>query len=158
MTSKGPRTARGPRVVASAMMLALLATGCQEKTPAARSADVAGSYVRRNEPTATLEVHADGDRYVAVLAGGGSEAAGAATAADCYVRAVGSLRGDALIARFTPVATEVFSYGAEQAEREKRTVSIRFSADDAEVLSADTEGYCGRGATFLGSYDRVRRH
>ena len=124
----------------------------------ARSADVAGSYLRRDEPTATLEVRADGDRYVAVLAGGGSEAAGAATPADCYVRAVGSLQGDALIARFTPVANDVFSYGAEQAAREKRTVSIRFRADDAEVLSAETEGYCGQGATFLGFYHRVRTH
>ena len=95
---------------------------------------------------------------MAVLAGGGSEARGASAAADCYVRAVGSMRGDVLIARFAPVTTDVFSYGAAQAESENRSISIRFTAGDAEVLSADTEGYCGLGATFLGSYQRVPKH
>ena len=139
-------------------MLALLAAGCREKIAAPRSADVAGKYVRSGESTSTLEVHADGDRYVAVLSGGGSAAAGPATPADCYVRAVGSIRGDTLVARFTTVETTVFSYDAAQAEREKRTVTIRFAAGDADVLSADTEGYCGLGATFLGHYRRVREH
>ena len=135
-------------------MLALLAAGCREKIAAPRSADVAGKYVRPGESTSTLEVHADGDRYVAVLSGGGS----AATPADCYVRAVGSIRGDTLVARFTTVETTVFSYDAAQAERENRTVTIRFAAGDADVVSADTEGYCGLGATFLGHYRRVREH
>jgi len=139
-------------------MLALLAVGCPEKRAAPRSPDVSGQYVRRGQPTSTLEVHAEGDRYVALLAGGGSEARGASTAADCYVRAVGSMRGDLLVARFTPVTTDVFSYGAAQAESENRSISIRFTAGDAEVLSADTEGYCGLGATFLGSYQRLRPH
>jgi hypothetical protein len=58
----------------------------------------------------------------------------------------------------TTVETAVFSYDAAQAEREKRTVAIRFAAGDADVLSADTEGYCGLGATFLGHYRRVREH
>ena len=139
-------------------MVALVATGCYEKRAAPGSPDVSGQYVRRGQPTSTLEVHAEGDRYVALLAGGGSEARGASTAADCYVRAVGSMRGDVLIARFAPFTTDVFSYGAAQAESENRSISIRFTAGDAEVLSADTEGYCGLGATFLGSYQRLRPH
>jgi hypothetical protein len=68
------------------------------------------------------------------------------------------MRSDTLVARFTTVETDVFSYDAAKAEREKRTIAIRFVADDAEVLSADTEGYCGMGASFLGHYRRVREH
>ena len=139
-------------------MLALLAMGCSEKRAAPGSPDASGQYVRRGQPTSTLEVHAEGDRYVAVLAGGGFEGRGASTAADCYVRAVGSMRGDVLIARFTPFTTDVFSYGAAQADSEHRSISIRFTAGNAEVLSADTEGYCGLGATFLGPYQRVPTH
>lgn len=158
MTSRHSRTARGPRIVVAATILALLAIGCHEKIAAPGSPDVAGQYVRRGQPTSTLEVSAEGDRYVAVLAGGGSDARGPATPADCYVRAVGSMRGDVLLARFTPFTTDVFSYGAAQAASENRSISIRFTAGDAEVLSADTEGYCGQGAMFLGSYQRVRKH
>lgn len=139
-------------------MLTLFAMGCSEKRAAPGSPDVSGQYVRRGQPTSTLEVHAEGDRYVAVLAGGGFEGRGASTAADCYVRAIGSMRGDVLIARFTPFTTDVFSYGAPQAESEHRSISIRFTAGNAEVISADTEGYCGLGATFLGSYQRVPTH
>jgi len=139
-------------------MLALLAMGCSEKHAAPGSPDVSGQYVRRGAPTSTLDLHAEGDRYVAVLAGRGFEGRGASTAADCSVRAVGSMRGDVLIARFAPFTTDVFSYGAAQAEIEHRSISIRFTAGNAEVLSADTEGYCGSGATFLGSYQRVPTH
>jgi len=64
----------------------------------------------------------------------------ASTAADCYEKAVGSMRGDVLVVRFVPFTMDVFAYSAAQAESENRSISIRFTAGDAEILCADTEG------------------
>jgi len=68
------------------------------------------------------------------------------------------MRGDVLVVRFVPFTMDVFAYSSAQAESENRSISIRFTAGDAEILCADTEGYCGLGATFLGSYQRVPKH
>jgi hypothetical protein len=74
--------------------------------------------------------------------------------ADCYIRAIGKLEGKTLVANFAPVEIETFSYSEDQAKQEKRRLEIVFSPDSAEVTRADTFGYCGLGASFLGHYRR----
>jgi hypothetical protein len=150
------RPARDACSIAAALIFASFAGGCEQESGAPSSTSIAGRYVGGTEATSTLEVQTEGDRFVVLLSGGAQAGAGAATPADCYVRAVGTIQGDTLVAGFTSLETDVFYYDAAQADREKRKVAIRFAAGDAEVLSADTDGYCGLGITFLGPYRRVR--
>ena len=118
----------------------------------APAADVSGRY-RHEEPiAASLEVRKDGEQYVVRLEGGGSSAAGAATAADCIIEARGVLDGNVLNARFGPVETDTFSYGAAQAASEGRSVEIAFEPAAALVREADTFGYCGLDAALTGRY------
>jgi hypothetical protein len=99
---------------------------------------------------------ADDRWYVVRLEGGSSPGLGGAAPADCTVEARGALDGQVLRARFGPVETDAMSYGAAEAEREGRAVEIVFGAGTAEVLAADTLGYCGLGAEFRGRYRRER--
>ena len=69
-----------------------------------------------------------------------------------FVEARGDLDGVVLRARFGPVETDTFSYGAAQAESEARMVRIAFEAGAAQVIEADTLGYCGLGVEFSGRY------
>jgi hypothetical protein len=133
--------------------LALGLLGCAAAAPEA-AGDIAGRYRHEAPVAATLEVRADAGQYVVRLEGGGSEDAGAATAADCVIEARGDLEGATLRAAFGPVETDAFAYGAEQAASEGRSVEIRFEPGAAEVTEADTFGYCGLGAEFAGRYRR----
>jgi hypothetical protein len=121
----------------------------------AQTANILGKYVHTGGVTAQLEVTRQGDQYVVLLSGGSRAGAGAASPADCYVRAVGELTRDVLTARFAAVETETFVYTSARAAREKRTLRISFAPGAAEVTSAATDGYCGLGATFLGAYKRA---
>ncbi|HSA81666.1 MAG TPA: hypothetical protein VLE23_12670 [Geminicoccaceae bacterium] len=112
-------------------------------------------YRHAGPVAATLEVRPDGERYLIRLEGGGSAAAGAASAADCVIEARGEVEGAVLRAPFGPVETVTFSYGAAQAADEGRTVEVRFETGAAEVVSADTFGYCGLDADFAGRYQMV---
>ena len=134
-------------------LLAALWLGACANAPAADG--IAGLYRHAGPVAATLEVRPEGGRYRVRLAGGGSAQAGAASAADCVIEARGELEGAALRAPFGPVATDTFSYGAAQAADEARTVLIRFEPGAAEVVAADTFGYCGLGAEFAGRYHSV---
>jgi hypothetical protein len=116
------------------------------------SDDIVGVYQYEGPVAATLEVRHEADQYVVRLEGGGSSAEGPATAADCVVEARGDLDGVVLRARFGPVETDTFSYGAAQAESEARMVRITFEPGAAQVIEADTLGYCGLGVEFSGRY------
>jgi hypothetical protein len=116
------------------------------------SDDIVGVYQYEGPVAATLEVRRDAGQYVVRLEGGGSTAEGPATAADCVVEARGDLDGVVLRARFGPVETDTFSYGAAQAESEARMVQIVFEPGAAQVIEADTLGYCGLGVEFSGRY------
>jgi hypothetical protein len=116
------------------------------------SDDIVGVYQYEGPVAATLEVRHDAGQYVVRLEGGGSSAEGPATAADCVVEARGDLDGVVLRARFEPVETDTFSYGAAQAESEARMVRIAFEPGAAQVIEADTLGYCGLGVEFSGRY------
>ena len=116
------------------------------------SDDIVGVYQYEGLVAATLEVRHDAGQYVVRLEGGGSSAEGPATAADCVVEARGDLDGVVLRARFGPVETDTFSYGAAQAESEARMVRIAFEPGAAQVIEADTLGYCGLGVEFSGRY------
>jgi hypothetical protein len=116
------------------------------------SGDIAGVYQHEGPVAATLEVRHEAGRYVVRLEGGGSAADRAATAADCFIEARGDLDGAVLHARFGPVETDIFSYGAAQAASEARMVRIAFEPGAAQVIQADTLGYCGLGAEFSGRY------
>jgi hypothetical protein len=71
------------------------------------------------------------------------------------VRAVGALRDGILDATFTGVETATISYGEAQARREARQLRVAVRADGVEVTRADTDGYCGLGASFVGPYRRA---
>ncbi len=114
--------------------------------------DIVGMYRYEGPVAATLEVRHEAGQYVVRLEGGGSTAEGPATAADCVVEARGDLDGGVLRARFGPVETDTFSYGAAQAENEARMVRIAFEPGSAQVIEADTLGYCGLGVEFSGRY------
>ena len=119
------------------------------------SDDIVGVYQYEGPVAATLEVRHEAGQYVVRLEGGGSSAEGPATAADCVVEARGDLDGVVLRARFGPVETDTFSYGAAQAESEARMVRIAFEPGAAQVIEADTLGYCGLGVEFSGRYPIV---
>jgi hypothetical protein len=68
------------------------------------------------------------------------------------VEARGMLHGGVLDAHFGPVETAGFTYGPEQAQREHRELRIVFRPGSARVMVADTFGYCGLAATFIGPY------
>lgn len=123
---------------------------------AAPAADVVGRYRHEGPTAAILEVRAAAGQYLVRLEGGGSPAAGAASAADCVIEARGDLDGAVLRAPFGPVETDTFSYGAADAAREGRMLEIAFAPGIAEVIEADTLGYCGWGAAFTGRYRAVR--
>jgi hypothetical protein len=116
------------------------------------SDDIVGVYQYEGPVAATLEIRHEAGQYVVRLEGGGSSAEGPATAADCVVEARGDLDGVVLRARFGPVETDTFSYGAAQAESEARMVRIAFEPGAAQVIDADTLGYCGLGVEFSGRY------
>jgi hypothetical protein len=113
-----------------------------------------GRYVSAGAIAATLDVSLVGDRHVVRLSGGGARDAGAAAPADCHVRAVGTRRNDTLDATFTGIETETFAYSEARAQTEQRKLRLVFRSPDVEVTRADTEGYCGLGATFIGVYRR----
>jgi hypothetical protein len=119
-----------------------------------RVADIQGRYTLTGSANTTLEIVRDGDRYTATLAGGSPESAGAGAPADCQVRAAGAMRGDTFEATFVGVETDTFSYSDAKARAESRQLHIARRATGVEVTRADTEGYCGLGATFLGLYRR----
>jgi hypothetical protein len=119
------------------------------------AADIAGLYRHEGPIAATLEVRADAGQYVVRLEGGGSAAAGAASAADCAVEARGDLDGAVLRASFGPVETDTFSYSAAAAEREGRVVEIVFEPGAAAVIEAGPSGYCGWDAELSGRYRAV---
>jgi hypothetical protein len=113
-------------------------------------------YTLSSDGSSTLEISAEGTHHVATLSGGSTEASGAAAPADCYIRAVGKLEGKVLVARFVPVETETFMYTKSQSEQEQRQLKIIFGLDTADVVQADTFGYCGLGASVVGRYRRQK--
>jgi ABC-type Na+ efflux pump permease subunit len=136
--------------------LIIFVFGCQTSM-ANRSAaeNIAGMYfLSEDNASATMEVRAKEDYYVVLLSGGGSEAAGAATAADCTIRAIGKLEGNTLLATFTAIETDTFSYTNSEAEKENRKVKVVFRSNYADVVHVDTFAYCGLGVHFTGSYRR----
>jgi hypothetical protein len=133
------------RTTLAALWLAACASGTDED-------DIAGRYRHAGPIAATLEVRPDAAGYRVRLEGGGSMRDGAASAADCVVEAWGELTGGVLRARFGPVETDRFSYGAAQAAEEGRTLEIVFEPRAAEVVAADTFGYCGLDAELAGRY------
>jgi hypothetical protein len=142
-------TVNAPRRCGPLVLAALVLAACGSAPP---QAEVAGLYRHDGPVDATLEVRPDGGRYLVRLEGGGADAAGAATAADCVIEARGALADGTLRAAFGAVESDTFSYGAAQAAEEGRTVEIHFAPGVAEVVAADTVGYCGWGADLTGRY------
>jgi len=138
-----------------ALALLLLGSGITIiKHSHAADRTITGVYTAGHGAPSTLEVRVEATHYVVLLSGGGSEAARAAPPADCYVRAKGTLHGRTLTVTFMPVETDTFIYSQAQAEKEKRTLKIVFGQNTADVIRADTFGYCGLGSSFVGHYRR----
>jgi hypothetical protein len=140
------RTAR----IATLVLLMLTVAACREHT-----ARPEGRYVSAGSPAATLSIARDGDRYVVTLSGGSPRDAGAAAPADCQVRAIGTLRDRILDATFVSVETQTMSYDEAQARREGRQLRLAVQPSAVEVTRADVDGYCGLGASFVGTYRRA---
>ena len=145
-------------------MLAVAVAAAWPTPAAAASASaadpIAGRYLGAAPPHATLEVRREGEAYRIRLEGGSTldgAAADAAAPADCTVEARGILTdGRLLRAPFGPVDEDTFSYPAAEAGREGRTVELAFTPGSAEVVAADTLGYCGLGVELRGRYRRER--
>ena len=150
----GCSTVPGSRRIGAVALATLWMVACRAPAP---GDDIAGVYRHEGPIAATLQVREQEGLYVVWLEGGGSSAAGAATPADCVIEARGHLDGAVVRARFEPVETDTFSYGAAQAAREGRTVEIVFEPGAAEIVEAGTLGYCGWGGEFAGRYLRSAR-
>ncbi len=134
--------------------LALAYTPGAVSTSQESGLSITGTYTLTSDAAATLEIKAEGTHYEALLSGGSPQVAGAAAPADCYIRVMGKLQGNKLAGNFTAIETDTFMYSEAQAQEEKRKVEIIFDSDTAEVVRADTFGYCGLGANFMGHYLR----
>jgi hypothetical protein len=137
-------------VVFLVFLLGVLPVGCGEYDPR-----IAGTYTRLDNVSSMLKIRTENSHYIADLTGGGSETSGAAAPGDCHIRARGTLDGKTLMAGFLSIETETFLYDSKQAAEENRELKIIFREDIAEVVRADTFGYCGLGASFLGEYKRM---
>ena len=150
------RSACWMRVLSRAALLALLLTGnpscawCQT----APVPDVTGLYRRIGPASVTLAVSTRDGIVQARLDGGGLPATDGSVPADCTVQGAGRIQNNMLNVMFQPVATDTFSYSATQAKTEKRRLIIAFTAESADVQEADTDGYCGLGIEFRGTYLR----
>jgi hypothetical protein len=142
------------RAALFALLTLLAATGGACGANGRRAADIEGRYVLTGTTAAALAIVRDGDRYVVTLAGGSPANAGAAAPADCHVRAAGTVHDDILDAVFVGVETETFRYSDVQARTEARRLRLALRPNGVEVTRADTDGYCGLGATFVGVYRR----
>jgi len=116
--------------------------------------DVVGKYVLKNNPNTKMEIITDNNQHVVMLSGGGNSSTNGEVAADCFIRAIGKLNGNSLLADFSEIETDTISYSKEDAKSEGRKVQILFGLKDAKVVKADTFGYCGLGANLLGQYTR----
>lgn len=141
---------------ATLVLLLLLCGGVPVGTAPvhAANASITGVYTARQGASTTLGVRMEEDQYVVLLSGGSSDAAGAGAAADCFIRARGVLQGNTLVAHFAPITTETFVYSKAQAEKAQRRLTVVFGPNTAEVVQADTFGYCGVGSSFVGRYRR----
>jgi len=115
---------------------------------------ISGTYVMVGNVGTILEVKAENGQYRLELSGGGMASAGAAVAADCLIAGQGKLKGNRLAAAFSAVDTDTFSYSATQAKTEDRKLKVVFGPSKAKVIRADTLGYCGLAAEFIGEYRR----
>lgn len=147
-----------PAFSRAAMLAALLLAGNGGgRSAVSRPSDVAGIY-RRDGPAIVVMTVAVHEAIVEVrLVGGGPPSSEGAAPADCLVRAAGRLHDQLLRAAFQPIETEDFSYGAAQARTENRRLVVAFASQTAEVEEADTEGYCGLGIEFRGTYRKAAR-
>ena len=142
--------------IARGTLLALAALFLASTADAARPQGVDGDYRHAGRVAATLEVRRVPEGYAVRLVGGASLDAGPGAAADCVVTAHGPINGKHFAGRFDPVETDAFAFSAEQAAREQRMLRIVFGHNVAQVTEAETFGYCGLGATFLGRYRLIR--
>jgi hypothetical protein len=135
--------------------LVMLGWAGSESYPAhAGGLEITGSYTLAGNRGTRLKISAADRQYTALLSGGNQQATGPAVAADCYIKAIGPLQGNILRAVFTALETDTFTYSETQAKAEKRQLKIVFSKNTAQVTQADTVGYCGWGADFVGRYHR----
>jgi hypothetical protein len=143
-------------VVATGFAITALSVAWQS-APASKpdSGSKFGTYAASGNPATTMEVRRQDGQYQILLSGGGEESAGAATAADCFIRAVGKLEGNRLTAAFSAIETDTFYYGEREARTEGRKLEVVFGPQGtSSIVRADTLGYCGLGATFEGEYRR----
>ena len=115
-----------------------------------------GYYVFAGPRHAEFAVHIERGQYVARLAGGADPSAGAASPADCSIRAVGKVNANQFVGFFTRIESATFSYSERRARAEQRVLQVEFGDGTARVTRADVAGYCGLGADFIGLYRRVR--
>jgi hypothetical protein len=113
-----------------------------------------GEYVFSGNPSNTMKILQQSEGFRVELVGGGKDSSGAGTSADCVIHAYGIVKGNQMTATFAAIDTDTFLYTDAQAKAENRKVEIKFARGRVTVLHADTLGYCGYGATFLGIYRR----
>lgn len=140
--------------IAAATLLALTVSWHLGYAVELASKEVSGIYEMVGNAGTTLQVKAKNGQLTLELFGGGMASAGAAVAADCLIVGQGKLEGNRLASTFSAVDTDTFSYSAAQAKTEDRKLEIIFEPGRAKVVRADTLGYCGLAAEFIGEYRR----
>ena len=140
------------RIAAATLVLTIAWQTPLAAEPASK--EISGIYFMTDNVGTTLQVKAENGQYRFELFGGSMASAGAAVAGDCLILSQGKLEGNRLAAVFSAVDTDTFSYSAAQAKTEYRKLEIVFEPDMAKVVRADTLGYCGLAAEFIGEYCR----
>lgn len=143
-----------PSVGAYALAGLVAFSACAQLPAGPHAFAVEGVYLATGSRQSRLEIRRQRLDYVIDLVGGSDATRGAASAADCHVRAIGRLQGDRLVAEFAGVKTESFHYSPELARAEQRKLVIEFEQAVAKVVLIDTVGYCGLDIDFIGSYRR----
>ncbi len=107
-----------------------------------------------NGATSVLTLTQAGDGRYAMELDGGFSQPNSGAAAECEVKALGSVSGTHIEGRFQAIDTDNIRYSQIDADREGRMVSVDVRDAVVNVLQADTDGYCGLGVTFVGHYTK----
>lgn len=116
---------------------------------AADNASYEGTYNRTNPAASTMTVSKSGDQWLLHINGGGIPN-GAATAADCEIKAKGEINNNILTAKLLP------NYpGDKGIPYATNTFKIKFSKNNATVIEQDVSG-CGMGSDLGGTYRKAQ--
>ena len=143
-------------IVSLALAACVAQPAADQATTSAAPAEIdpSGTWRRTDPANGTLDVARDGANWrLTVLAAG--LPAGAGTAADCELVAVGPLTGDSITGRLVPFEGRLGDISAEEIGPEPGRIEVSFAGDVATLSESDASGkHCGLGSDLAGTYRR----